>query len=65
MGWHVVTVTTQGTQILLRVEGPLPVPDRTSLGSALNDAGVDPDTVTVAFLPTYELRLDPDQPPTD
>lgn len=64
VGWHLVAVTTQGAQILLRVEGPLPLPNTTSLGDALDAAGIDPDAVTVTFLPTYELRLDPDQPPT-
>ncbi|MFO7690496.1 MAG: DUF389 domain-containing protein [Cryobacterium sp.] len=63
-GWQVISVTTRGSQILLRVEGPLPLPDTTDLGTRLDSAGIDPGTVTVSFQPTYERRLGSDPPPT-
>jgi uncharacterized hydrophobic protein (TIGR00271 family) len=58
VGWTVQDVTTQGEKVLVRVEGPLPVPETSDLKSALDAAGVDTSLVIVNLVPIYTVDLD-------
>ena len=56
--WAITTVTTRGEEVLIRAEGPLPMPDTASLKEGLAAAGMDTDNVTVELVPVYVVGLD-------
>jgi uncharacterized hydrophobic protein (TIGR00271 family) len=57
VGWSVTGVSTQGTEVILRVQGTPPVPSTTELETALVAAGIDPDRVTVDLSPVNVVKL--------
>ena len=58
IGWKVVEVTSQGAEVFVRLEGPMPLPDTASLKEQLDAAAIDPSRVTVNLVPTYTVELD-------
>lgn len=61
VGWSVTGVSAQGTEVILRVQGSLPVPGTAGLETALVAAGIDPDTVTVNLSPVDIVKLTDDR----
>lgn len=59
VGWTVTGVSTRGTEVTLRVQGPPPVPDTAGLEAALAAAGVNPERVTVDLTPATIVKLAP------
>lgn len=57
VGWAVNGVSSQGTEVTLHVEGAPPVPATADLEKALEQAGVDPDRVTVDLSPVNTVKL--------
>ncbi len=57
VGWEVTSVTLRGDEVIVRLEGPLPLPDTTSLKDGLETAGIDPAGVTVDLVPIYTVEL--------
>ena len=57
IGWQVDTVSSRGSDVYLRIEGPLPVPDTDALKAQLDAAGVDTNNVTVNLVPVYSVKL--------
>ncbi len=57
VGWKVAGVSTKDGTVTVRVEGPLPLPDTKQLSVLLKAANIDPDTVTVTFVPIYSVDL--------
>ncbi|WP_219993236.1 DUF389 domain-containing protein [Cryobacterium arcticum] len=57
VGWAVTGVSTQGTEVILHVEGAPPVPATADLEKALEEAGVDSDRVTVDLSPVTTVKL--------
>jgi uncharacterized hydrophobic protein (TIGR00271 family) len=57
VGWSVTGVSTQGDEVILRVQGTPPVPGTEELEGALVAAGVDPDRVTVDLSPVNVVKL--------
>lgn len=58
VGWSVAEVSSQGSEIYLRLEGPMPLPDTATLKDELAAAGIDTKNVTVNLVPTYTVELD-------
>jgi uncharacterized hydrophobic protein (TIGR00271 family) len=56
-GWRVDSVTSQGAEVSLRLEGPSPVPNTAGLNAKLEAAGLDTSKVTVTLVPVYTVRL--------
>jgi len=56
--WTITTVSTQGSEVLIRAEGPLPMPDTTPLKDGLAAAGITTENVTVELVPVYVVELD-------
>jgi len=57
VGWEVDTVSTRDSDVYVRLEGPLPVPDTKTLKDQLDAAGVDTGNVTVNLVPVYSVKL--------
>lgn len=57
VGWSVTGVSTQGAEVLLHVQGTPPIPGTADLETALADAGIDPDRVTVGLTPVNIVEL--------
>jgi uncharacterized hydrophobic protein (TIGR00271 family) len=57
-GWAITDVSWQGTELIVRAEGPLPVPTTDELKADLFAVGVDTDRVTVNLVPIYKVELD-------
>lgn len=60
-GWDLAAVTTDGdtAQVTLTGSGSGSAPDTASLSAALEEAGVDPASVSVQFVPAYVVQLGP------
>lgn len=58
VGWEVQDVTTQAGTVLVRIEGPLPLPTTDDLKQRLDAVGVDTSSVTVKLVPIYTVDLD-------
>ena len=56
-GWAITDVSWQGTELIVRAEGPLPVPTTDELKAELDAAGIDTDRVTVNLVPIYKVEL--------
>ncbi len=60
VGWEVAQVSTQQGTVVVRLDGPLPVPDsaadKASLRAALVAHGVDPATVSIGLVPQATIR---------
>lgn len=54
-GWELVSVATDRGQVIVRVEGALPLPNTDELEARLRDAGVDPTVVHVDLVPAYSI----------
>ena len=54
-GWDVVGVTTQEGRTVVRLTGPLPVPEPGSLRDAIAAHGVDVTTVRAEFVPAQHV----------
>jgi uncharacterized hydrophobic protein (TIGR00271 family) len=57
VGWQVDTVSSRDSDVYVRIEGELPVPDTTALKAQLDAAGVDTAQVTVNLVPVYSVKL--------
>lgn len=57
VGWTFTDVTSDGAEVHVRLEGPMPLPQTGELIERLADAGVDADLVTVEFVPVYTVEL--------
>ncbi|MDL9977704.1 TIGR00341 family protein [Microbacterium candidum] len=55
--WDVADVSTSGSTAVVRLTGPMPIPDTVELVTALKAQGVDPSHVTLEFVPGYEVTL--------
>jgi uncharacterized hydrophobic protein (TIGR00271 family) len=62
VGWDVVSLTTRNGEVLVRLEGPLPLPSTNSLRADLLARGVNVDDVTVELLPKEVVDLDEPAP---
>ena len=61
-GWEVVGVTTQQGNTVVRMIGPLPVPDAKSLRAALASKGVDVSSVRAEFIPSQSVDFGDEAP---
>lgn len=58
VGWDVIGVSSTSGGLLVRLAGPEPVPDTSSLQRYFDEAGVDPTSeVTVDLVPVTSVRL--------
>lgn len=57
VGWSITGVSSDGTEVHVRAEGPLPLPETESLTTALREAGIRADDVTVELVPVYTVEL--------
>ncbi len=51
VGWELTNVTTSEDRVVVEFEGPLPVPDASSLRPVLIAHGLDPGEVRAEFVP--------------
>ncbi|QWT24476.1 TIGR00341 family protein [Subtercola sp. PAMC28395] len=58
VGWRITDVSSQGSEIIVRAEGPLPVPGTDELKTLLIAKGISPDLITVNLIPIYTVELD-------
>lgn len=56
--WQVAGISSKEGETTLRLEGAEPLPDAAELSVLLEDAGIDPDRVTVNLIPIYSVELD-------
>ncbi len=56
--WTITDITTQGSETLVRAEGPLPIPGTDDLKENLAARGIDVSTVTVTLVPIYSVELE-------
>jgi hypothetical protein len=61
-GWEVVGITTQQGKTVVRMTGPLPVPDARSLRAALASTGVDVSSVRAEFIPAQSVDFGVESP---
>jgi uncharacterized hydrophobic protein (TIGR00271 family) len=57
VGWELLDVRTQGTDLSVRVIGTPPIPATESYAQALTGAGVDPADVVIEFIPRAVVDL--------
>jgi uncharacterized hydrophobic protein (TIGR00271 family) len=57
VGWEVQDVSSEGSKVVIRIEGPLPLPDTKELKTQLEAAGVDTSLVLVNLVPIYTVDL--------
>lgn len=57
VGWDLLNVATVDGEVIVRVTGPLPVPDTKQLEQLLTTAGVDPRQLDVDLVPSYNVKL--------
>jgi uncharacterized hydrophobic protein (TIGR00271 family) len=58
--WEVLDVTTREDRTVVRVSGPLPIPDTDSLRSEFEAHGLDPHDVEIELIPMQRLTFDED-----
>lgn len=58
VGWEVVDVTTGHDEVIINMEGPLPVPDTAGLRAELEARDVDVSTVRVELAPVEVVKFD-------
>lgn len=54
-GWDLVSVTSDRGEVIVRVEGALPLPDTDELERRLRSADLDPTAVQVDLVPAYSV----------
>ena len=54
-GWEVISITTREGKTVVRLAGPLPVPDPTSLRAAIAASGADVAAVRAEFIPAESV----------
>lgn len=59
VGWRVSSVSSVGSRVSIRLEGPSPVPDAKQLGQELRSAGLDTASVDVTMIPVLVGNLGP------
>jgi uncharacterized hydrophobic protein (TIGR00271 family) len=57
VGWDVVAITSRDGKTVVRLTGPLPIPDSVSLRNDLVAAGVDVSTVRAEFFPSEAVEF--------
>jgi uncharacterized membrane protein len=57
VGWEVIEVSTTGTDVTVRVIGTPPIPSTDGYASALEQAGIDPSSVVVDFIPQTVVNV--------
>ena len=57
VGWDLIQVTTRQGEVIVRFEGPLPVPEADSLRAALIEGGLGPNVVQAEFVPKEIVDL--------
>ncbi len=57
VGWEVVDVSTRQGEVIVRAEGPLPIPDTATMRYELVKRGVDPTAVQMDLLPRKTVRF--------
>lgn len=55
--WLVLDVQADNDDIVIRVAGPPPLPDTSTLAAALEAEGVDPADVTIELIPKTSVAL--------
>jgi len=55
VGWRLVDVATDRAEVIVRVEGALPLPNTADLRRRLVEAGLDPTSVHVDLIPAYSV----------
>jgi uncharacterized hydrophobic protein (TIGR00271 family) len=60
-GWEVVGITTEEGRTVVRLTGPLPVPESGSLREAIAAHGVDVTTVRAEFVPAQHVDFGDDE----
>jgi uncharacterized hydrophobic protein (TIGR00271 family) len=58
VGWKLVDVDMQAGELVVRFEGPIPIPTTDDLVRILREHGVDPDDVNVELLPRTTIDLE-------
>lgn len=56
-GWTLEGIDYSGTEVIVTLEGPLPLPDTDALEAAFVERGIEPDFVTLVLIPVYEVEL--------
>jgi uncharacterized hydrophobic protein (TIGR00271 family) len=59
VGWRVSSVSSVGSRVAVRLEGPSPVPDTKQLGDEFRSAGLDTAVVDVTMIPVLVANLGP------
>ncbi len=59
VGWRVSSVSSIGSRVSVRLEGPSPAPDAKQLGDELRSAGLDTASVDVTMIPVLVANLGP------
>lgn len=54
-GWELMGVTRQADKMVVRFEGPTPLPSTESLKMSLSEAGIDVESVVVELIPRAEI----------
>lgn len=52
-----VIIEHRSGELIVSLDGPLPLPDTVSLESALDARGIDVDTVSLVLIPVYEVEF--------
>ena len=58
VGWSTANITTRQGQVVVLMEGPLPIPDTDSLKSQLAKRGVAPSEVRIDLDPVRVVNFD-------
>jgi uncharacterized hydrophobic protein (TIGR00271 family) len=58
VGWELVDVDMQAGEVVVRFEGPIPIPPTDDLVLILREHGVDPDSVQVELIPRATVDLE-------
>jgi uncharacterized hydrophobic protein (TIGR00271 family) len=56
-GWTLEGIDYSGDEVIVTLEGPLPLPDTDALEAAFVERGIEPDFVTLVLIPVYEVEL--------
>lgn len=56
-GWDLLEVDTVQGEVVVRVTGPMPLPETANLEKLISEAGIDPKLIDVDMVPSYTTHL--------